>query len=532
MSDALHALLSRRRPGHSLEAAFYTSDDIFRADLDRIFARHWIFVGQEPDLPHPGDIRALTIGEAPILLVRGEDNAIRAFHNVCRHRGAQLVAEGASQAARLVCRYHAWTYGLDGSLLFANHMGEDFDGSCRGLHPVALRSIAGLLFVCLAADPPGDIDEMAAAMEPYLRPHRIAETRIARQVDIVENGNWKLTLENNRECYHCAANHPELTVPLFSYGFGFAPASLDAQERAEAARYDAMVEDLHGRWEGAGLPSRRIEKLTGRATGFRTERLPLDRAGESHTADTRVACRVLLGGMTDKRSGGLSFWTQPNSWHHFMSDHAVTFCVLPLSADRTLVRTTWLVHRDAVEGVDYDPANLTAVWEATNRQDAALVEITQAGVRSPAYAPGPYSPHTEGLVEDFCTWYVERMLAAEGRMAAVRPAETRAPPIAPAAPPPAEATPAVAAELYNVTFSTTNRSIVCPSDRTVLQAARAENIALPFSCGKGLCGTCKSRILSGTVEMKHRGGIRQRDIDDGFALLCCSRPTSDLVIER
>ena len=139
------------------------------------------------------------------------------------------------------------------------------------------------------------------------------------------------------------------------------------------------------------------------------QRLPLDRAGESHTFDTRAACRRLLGELTDARLGGLSFWTQPNSWHHFMGDHAVTFCVLPLGPDRTLLRTTWLVHKDAVEGVDYDPANLTGVWEATNRQDAALVEITQAGVRSPAYEPGPYSLYTEGLVEQFCQWYVERM---------------------------------------------------------------------------------------------------------------------------
>ena len=94
-----------------------------------------------------------------------------------------------------------------------------------------------------------------------------------------------------------------------------------------------------------------------------------------------------------------------------MADHAVTFCALPLGPDRTLLRTTWLVHRDAVEGVDYDLANLTAVWEATNRQDANLVGIAQAGIRSPAYQPGPYSQFTEGLVEQFCEWYVARMAA-------------------------------------------------------------------------------------------------------------------------
>ncbi len=410
MSD-LPALLLRRLPGHSLEAAFYTDDAVFRADMSMIFGRHWIFVGQEPDVPQPGDVLAFRVGAVPVLVLRDNDGAIRAFHNVCRHRGAQLVPDGCGQVGNLVCRYHTWTYGLDGALLFADHMGEGFDPACRGLKPVAVRSVGGLLFICLADNPPADIEDMAAAMDPYLAPHGLCDARVARQVDMVEDGNWKLVMENNRECYHCGANHPELTVPLFAYGFGFAPESADDEEMALARQYDRLVEDAHANWERAGLPSRRIEKLTGRATGFRTERLPLDRAGESHTADTRSACRRLLGQLTDPRLGGLSFWTQPNSWHHFMADHTVTFCVLPLAPDRTLVRTTWLVHKDAVEGVDYDPANLTAVWDATNRQDRELVEMTQAGVQSPAYQPGPYSPYTEGLVERFCEWYVQRLSA-------------------------------------------------------------------------------------------------------------------------
>ncbi len=313
MHDTLSRLLLNRRPGHSLAAPFYTGADVFRADMDLIFARHWIFIGQEPDVPEPGDVMALRIGDAPLLVLRDDDGEVRAFHNVCRHRGAQLVPDGKGQVGNLVCRYHTWTYALDGRLLFADHMGEGFDPACRGLRPVALRSVAGLLFVCLADDPPDDIEDMAAAMEPYLLPHRLRDARVARQVDLVEHGNWKLTMENNRECYHCAANHPELTVPLFAYGFGFAPESLDAGELAEAARYDSMIDDLHARWEAAGLPSRRVEHLTGRATGFRTKRLPLAQAGESHTLDTRAACRRLLGGFTDARLGGLTFWTQPNS---------------------------------------------------------------------------------------------------------------------------------------------------------------------------------------------------------------------------
>jgi Rieske 2Fe-2S family protein len=168
---------------------------------------------------------------------------------------------------------------------------------------------------------------------------------------------------------------------------------------------------MHGQWESCGIPSRLLECLDGTPTGYRTERLPLDQSGESHTMDTKVACRKLLGSLNDPRLGALHFWTQPNSWHHFMSDHVVTFAALPLDAERTLLRTKWLVHKDAVEGEDYDLENLTGVWEATNRQDADLVEQTQQGVRSPAYEPGPYSPYTEGLVEKFILWYTGRLSA-------------------------------------------------------------------------------------------------------------------------
>jgi Rieske 2Fe-2S family protein len=290
-------------------------------------------------------------------------------------------------------------------------MPDDFDKSCHGLKPVHLRSVAGLLFICLAEDPPADIDAMAAALEPYLAPHDLRDCKIVREIDLIEEGNWKLTMENNRECYHCAGSHPELTVSLFEYGFGFAPNPADPIRTKGAERYAALVRDSHRVWEAAGLPSREIEHLDDRPTGYRTERLPLEGAGESQTIDTAAASKRLLGRFTDARLGGLSVWTQPNSWHHFMSDHIVTFSAIPLSPERTLLRTKWLVHKDAVEGVDYDPAKVSAVWEATNRQDGALVGYAQAGVRSTGYQPGPYSPYTEGLVEKFTAWYIGRMAA-------------------------------------------------------------------------------------------------------------------------
>jgi Rieske 2Fe-2S family protein len=401
-------MLDRRRPGYTLEAPFYLSEDIGRADLDLIFGRHWIFAGVAPQVAEPGDYVTVDIGHESVLIVRDDDMTIRAFHNVCRHRGSRLCDAKSGSVGNVVCPYHQWTYDLSGKLINADHMGEDFDRSRHGLKPVHLRNLEGLLFVCLAEHPPADFDEMAQRVAPYLAPHRLNDCKLAAQVDIVEDGNWKLTMENNRECYHCLAKHPELTISMYEQGFGYQPSPQNAEG---VARFEQTVRDNHARWEAMGLPSAEIDALDGRATGYRVMRLPLDRAGQSYTMTAEVACRKLLGEFTDPVLGALSLWTQPNSWHHFMSDHVVSFAALPLGAGRTLVRTMWCVHKDAVEGVDYELDNLTRVWKATNAQDGKLVEDVHAGVASGAYEPGPYSPFTEGLVEKFSNWYVERMRA-------------------------------------------------------------------------------------------------------------------------
>ncbi|WP_028536534.1 aromatic ring-hydroxylating oxygenase subunit alpha [Paludibacterium yongneupense] len=404
-SENLAGLVARRRPGYSLEAPFYLSDAIFQADMEAIFSRHWLYVGVAAEVAEAGDYLTVDVGGKPVLIVRDDDGAIRAFHNVCRHRGSRLCAEEKGTLGNIVCPYHQWTYTLSGKLIFADHMADGFDLEHHSLKAVHLKNLAGLLFVCLSDDPPADFDDMAAIMTPYLAPHRLEECKVAATVDIVEAGNWKLTMENNRECYHCVANHPELTRSLYAYSYGFSPESELARGVAE---YDAIVKDSHARWEADGLPSGECERLSD-VTGFRTMRMPLIDSGQSQTMNTEAACTRLLGDIREAASGGLSFWTQPNSWHHFMADHIVSFSVLPLTAGSTLVRTRWLVHRDAVEGVDYKVENLTRVWNATNDQDRRLVEESQLGVASPAYRPGPYSPHTEMLVEKFSQWYIDRL---------------------------------------------------------------------------------------------------------------------------
>lgn len=408
ISTEIQKMIANRRKGYSLEAPFYLNKDIFDLDIAAIFSQHWIYVAVEPDIAEPGDYITVKVGKNSVIIVRDDDMNVKAFHNVCRHRGSQLCDDEKGSVGNLVCPYHQWTYDLTGKLIYTEHMGEAFNPNDHHLKSVHVGNVAGLIFICLADEPPEDFAAMHDAMAPYIAPHNVADCKVIWQEDIIENGNWKLTMENNRECYHCVANHPELTISMYEYGFGYQPSPANTDKVNE---FRDLIKTEGSRWESCGLPSAEIDLLDGCATAYRTQRLPLDKAGESQTMDSKVACQKLLGDLTQRNLGGLSFWTQPNSWHHFMSDHIVTFSVLPIDAEHTLLRTKWLVHKDAVEGIDYDIKRITEVWQATNKQDSTLVERTQRGANSEWYEPGPYSPYTEDLVEKFTNWYIQRLEA-------------------------------------------------------------------------------------------------------------------------
>jgi Rieske 2Fe-2S family protein len=406
----ISSLLNARMQGHSLPAGLYTREDVFEADLDVFFRKHWICVGLECDVPEPGDATVIDIGTSSLILLRDDDGAIRVLHNVCRHRGSRLLDEGTTIISKLVCPYHQWTYELSGQLVHAPHMGLDFDKECRSLKQIAFKSIGGLIYICLSDDPPADIDRLEEVMTERLAPYDIGNAKVAHQCDVIEHGNWKLTLENNRECYHCSANHPELCVSFVDLDFGFDPDSLSAEDRAQAEEHFALYAERTARWEMEGHPSAAIEQLLDCATNFRTQRLIIAGAGESQTPDATAASSKLLGTMTRKDLGDTHLWGH-NSWKHFMGDHAVVSIAIPLSAGKTLVRTKWLVHKDAVEGIDYDLDKLTSVWLATTDQDSELVARSQAGIMDPAYVPGPYSPFSETSLDKFATWYIDRMRA-------------------------------------------------------------------------------------------------------------------------
>lgn len=401
-------LLSRRVPGHALEQPFYTSPEIYAADLDNIFYREWLFAIPACQLVKAGNYVTMQIGAYNIIIVKGRDGEVRAFHNSCRHRGSMVCKSREGKVAKLVCPYHSWTYDLDGKLLWADKMDADFDPSKHGLRNVALREVSGLVYICLADSPP-DFEEFAQKAAPYLDVHDLRDAKVAFTSTIVENGNWKLVWENNRECYHCSANHPSLcrSFPLDPEMSGIMPdGSISAKLQAH---YD--------RCEAAGAPARFLINDTGQ---FRLSRVPLEGEAISYTMDGKPGATRPLGRVTVPDAGTLLVFNYPSTWNHFLPDQSMTFRVTPISPTETEVTTTWLVHKDAVEGVDYDLNRLTEVWIATNDEDREVVETNQMGINSPAFTPGPYSSHWESGVIQFIDWYAATMerATAPGRMAA------------------------------------------------------------------------------------------------------------------
>ena len=230
----IHAELGARRKDYALSHALYCDEGVYNADLAQIFYREWLFAAPAVTLPKAGAFLTLQVGAYPVVLTRGNDGMIRAFHNVCRHRGQRLCAKETGSGPKLVCPYHQWTYDLDGKLQYARDMQERFNPAEHGLKKVHCVDLGGMVFICLAQVPP-PIAELAKTAMTCLAP--------------------------------------------------------------------------------SGLK------------------------------DTKAAVAKRLGTMPFNDAGSLLFYHYPNTWNHFLGDHAITFRVLPISATETQVTTTWLVHR-------------------------------------------------------------------------------------------------------------------------------------------------------------------------------------------
>ena len=398
---------------HSLSQPFYTHPAIFERDRERILSNHWILAGHASEIPEAGDYRLFDFAGESIILVRDGGGEIRAHYNVCRHRGSRILTEPVGRARSMTCRYHGWTYAADGSLQAAPRMPADFQPQSHGLMPCALRVIHGLLFVSLAEPPGPSLDRVVAGLEPYLKLHGIADARVAHRESYPVRANWKLTVENYLECYHCKPAHPQycdVEIKADKIGDG-SPAALE--------RYEARLRPWHARAASLGqaladfgteLP---LDESLPAAQFGAAYRAPLRESHLSATEDGRPAA-PLMGGFRDFDGGETALGLGPFTYMLAYNDYATFFQFVPHDAGHSEMVVSWLVDGSAREGIDYDRARLTWLWTVTTEQDKAIIEANAEGIRSGRYRPGPSSMLEKDL-DGFRDWYLA-VIGPPGRL--------------------------------------------------------------------------------------------------------------------
>jgi glycine betaine catabolism A len=404
-------LIASQPPGHSLLRPFYCDDEIYQLDCEQVWRKGWLFAGHTCEIPRSGDYFTFEVDSDSVIVTRDGEGQPRAFYNVCRHRGSLICEQPAGRATKLVCPYHRWTYGLDGKLLHAPGMQEDLDKSQLGLRPLHVRETAGLIFISLTGEPPS-FDAAEDLLGTLARPQGLSKAKVARAVDYLVKANWKLVWENNRECYHCNANHPQYIRANFDH------YNADDTSPRVLEQMSAAIKRSEAKWAAAGLAI--SHKQTGMTSFPDAERNIWHSANRTALVDgfasesmdgSQVA--PLMGDYSDPDVGTLRMRTLPNFWNHSSCDHSVSTRLLPKGPQLTAIRVWWLVNENAVEGRDYDLSKLMPFWQLTSEQDWEICERQQRGVNSSAYTPGPYSTYKERNVDAFVRWYLAQLQAQQ-----------------------------------------------------------------------------------------------------------------------
>ena len=400
---ALCDLLRRQQPGMTLEQPFYTDPEIFEEDLDRIVARQWLYVDHVSAVPQPGDVLTYEIAGESIILVRGRDREVRAFFNVCRHRGSRIIKKACDHVRTLTCPYHAWTWDLEGRLVRARSMADDFRPEDWPLHACRTRIYQGLVFICLAEEDDEaviEFDSLARRLDPYIENHCLDAAKVAARKAYPTAGNWKLAVENFRECYHCAPAHPGYT----SVNAYVLDGERDQQARSETVAAWAAT------WEARGVVTRStglwgdsFDELQPHAA----MRQPIREGYRTLSRDGHPVA-PLMGRLTEWDGGETLMVFGPLFYVYLAGDHAALFRFTPVHATHTHVEVTWLVNGDAREGEDYDEERLTWMWDVTTIEDTRIIGDNQLGVNSRRYRPGRYSTK-ERATTNFVEWYKRRM---------------------------------------------------------------------------------------------------------------------------
>ena len=404
-------LVDEQRRGFGLSRAFYEDLDLYRIELDEIWRKGWLFVGHSCEATRPGDYFTVSIDGDPIACVRQDDGTIKAMHNVCRHRGSIILLDDRGHLSALTCPYHRWVYGLDGTLVRCQGAPPDFSKEGVAMVAIPTEEIAGLVFICLDARPL-PIDEARTQLTNAAAVQGLDRAKVAMQIDYEVRANWKLVWENNRECFHCDANHPQYVRANFDH---FDPgdarherdlaAALERQARGLAQC--GIKSELYSDFGLAEFPDPSGNRWW---SGNRTA---LEEGFSSESLDGALVAPI-MGDYVSEEVGTLRMRSLPNFWCHASCDHAVTTRLLPAGIGQMHVRVTWLVDTRAQQGRDYDLASLLPFWQLTSEQDWTICERQQRGVASSAFVPGPLSLEKEGNVDRFLEWYLHAIADAVG----------------------------------------------------------------------------------------------------------------------
>jgi Rieske 2Fe-2S family protein len=352
----------------TLPAEFYVDEVRFRFEMDQLFARDWICAGRVERIEAPGQFFVREVLGESILITRSASGAVQAFYNVCRHRGTKLCTEADGRfAGSIQCPYHAWTYALDGRLVGAPHMEEvpHFRKDDYPLHRVEADVWDGHIFITLAKAPRALAAQLADLPGKFLS-WRMQDLRLGHRIVYDVRANWKLIVQNYNECLHCPNLHPALNK-LSHYLSG-------------------ENEPLHPSYMGG--------------------RMDLRPGVETMSMDGTCP-RALLPELTDAERRGIYYYAIfPNMLLSLHPDYMMVHTLWPLAPDRTINVCEWHFHPQELARPDFDASDVIDFWDLTNRQDWRVCELSQAGISSRAYVPGPYS-NREDLLYAF-----DRMIVA------------------------------------------------------------------------------------------------------------------------
>lgn len=397
------------RDGTTIPAEYYYEMEHYRKDEEYIGENFWLLADHVSRVAEPGDFFVFKFGLGQsAIVVRNESGDIKAFHNICRHRGSrlcrhdedprpdddrlsvrQLGERGRTQIFR--CPYHAWLYDLDGNLIDAYDTPDEFDRAENGLISCHLHIAAGHIFLNFSrnAEPPPFDDVFGYGFERISRNFDMATLKVGTRKSYQMKANWKLGLENFMECYHCGPSHDNL-VTTHNWDY-----SLSGGRRE---RWDKRVADWLGpelaadRGSGSGGPydgELNPGFFTGSVDG--KPLAPLLPGIEDWTHDTDIAIT----------------WFDTGYWQTY-DDHIVVARFTPRGPELTDVEIFWLVHPDAVAGEDFDPEKLRELWDITIIEDTWIVENNHLGIKSNGYRPGRYTKHEE-QPSFFASWYIREI---------------------------------------------------------------------------------------------------------------------------